>query len=370
MHFLNKFLLFVALFLLVLQGPYSYTYIFLIALPFVLFSFNLKVELNKYSLFIYLFIFSFLVLGYINNNPVIKIEFKNLFYWSVTLNFGLLIFKHLEKNKIVNILSFSIIFLSFIYVLLKFQLINNIYMREALAEYHNYKTMGPYLLFILLHQFYYILNGLPKDKKYFIVTFFSLVTIFISGSNQYLSIFIIGVFINCFKLSFKATLLTVTLLALFFFILPKFIPTKHLDKISEITSPTESATLLTRFSDLAFVYNNNYSNLFIGEGFGVKSYVERVSFSDTSIISKREFLEIDNGFYYLYHGTGIVGLSLFIILILKLLSNLHWRAKLFFSLIMLVTNLLSIHFFTSNQYALFFSLLIIYKYEEKKYITS
>lgn len=370
MHFLNKLLLLVALFLFVLQGPYAYTYIFLIALPFVLFSFNLKVELNKYSLFIYLFIFIYLLLGYINNNPVIKIEFKNLFYWSVTLNFGLLIFKYLEKNKIVNILSFSIIFLSFIYVLLKFHLINNIYMREALAEYHNYKTIGPYLLFVIIHQFYYILKGLPKDKEYFIVTFFSLVTILISGSNQYLSIFIIGVFINCFKLSFKATLLTVTLFALLFFTLPKFITTKHLDKISEIASPTESATVLTRLLDLEFVYNNNNSNPFIGEGFGVKSFVRRVSFHAPSKISKREFLEIDNGFYYLYHRTGAVGLFLFIILILKLLSNVHWKAKLFFSVIVLITNLLSIHFFTSNQFALLFSLLIIFKYEKKKNITS
>ena len=79
------------------------------------------------------------------------------------------------------------------------------------------------------------------------------------------------------------------------------------------------------------------------------------------------FQEIDNGFYYLYHRGGYLLLFLFISIHIYLISIIDsLKVKIGFISIVLITCLLSIHYF-NNMFYLIIIFMILSKREKKTY---
>ena len=120
----------------------------------------------------------------------------------------------------------------------------------------------------------------------------------------------------------------------------------------------------TRIDDLRFLLTNfsfyDYKTWF-GEGIGVRSEVVRYSPFTVGIVESRSFLEIDNGFYYVFHRFGLFGLSaiFFVFLYTILFSKGSMRIL---SVFLCVTMTLSITVITSTS--VFVALIWVY-YETK-----
>jgi hypothetical protein len=89
-----------------------------------------------------------------------------------------------------------------------------------------------------------------------------------------------------------------------------------------------------------------------------------MSLSNKNVGNYYEYHEIDNGFYYVYHRMGFIGLIIFIIVITILVKPLTLKPMLFILVFWVVSNSLSIHFFSINSSALFMS--IVYFHNRKQ----
>lgn len=367
MHRLNKLILLFGLIIYTLQGPYIYTYAFIVSSIAIMIAFHFKFVVNKYSVLILFFVAFYSLFGLLNGNPSIGIEIKNWFFWLISLNIGLLIFKYLNINEIEDILAKSVLLLAVVYILLKTTVLPNFYLKEALAEYHNYKTIGPYLVAPILYQFIFIAYKLPVTRRYWFIVLCSVIVVLITGSLQYFIIIMLGVILNTIKIKFSTILKLISVIVGLVFIMYKALPEKQVDKMLQLLNPLESPTVQTRVSDVQFAFNRNDSEPLLGDGLGVRTTVQRVSFQDSNLIDTRDFLEVDNTFYYIYHRMGIFGLVMLVIFVSFLLRKLPIRGKVFFIFFILVNGFLSIHLVSTNSFALVFSFLIMYpSYVQKK----
>jgi hypothetical protein len=110
---------------------------------------------------------------------------------------------------------------------------------------------------------------------------------------------------------------------------------------------------------------SSVGQVLFGDGPGVTSEVYRVSIRGNNLFEFREFLEIDNGFYYVYHRAGLVGLGLFLFLhgfLLKKYGN--FRNRMCFLAFFVITNTLSIHYFTNPMSSLMLYLMLRHNEEE------
>ncbi|MDM1444009.1 hypothetical protein [Myroides odoratimimus] len=367
---IRKKILYLGFFLYALQGPYVYTYAFILSFLLIMLSFNFRVISNKYFGIISLIIGLYLFIGLFSDNPSIVMELKNWSFWILSLNIGFLLFTYLEDDELDKLLSYSIFIILGVYVLLKINLIPNIYMKEELAEYHNYKTLGPYLVIPIVYQCFYIVKNIVVTKRYWLVSLSSLCIVLLSGSLQYLLLILLGIILMFVKFNLRFILSFVIVSVISIFMMYRFLPEKQVDKMLQVLNPLESPTVQTRISDVEFAYNRNRSEPLFGEGLGVRSTIQRVSFQNSSLVDTRDFLEVDNSFYYLYHRMGFFGLLMFCILIYSLQRKLSSKAKIYFLLFILVNGFLSIHMFTVNSFALIFSFFIFNSYGKRKSVLS
>ncbi len=114
--------------------------------------------------------------------------------------------------------------------------------------------------------------------------------------------------------------------------------------------------------------NTKYTwvNIIFGEGVGVTTTVYRINEVAPSLSRFFTFTEIDNGFYYLFHRGGFVLLFLFVffhILLLKIIPTM--KGRLAFILIVLITNMFSIHYYT-HWFNVFYAFYIINNWGYKR----
>jgi len=315
----------------------------------------------------YLILFGyFLIILFSKGNPVLHIDFKyHLAFFMIFITFDQ--FQNKVKNlyKTIFRIAFwvsSIVFI--IYILMYFNILKtNIFFDNEIPEYQAFRIYGPPLGVFLLLPMLYSMQNFQKDlnTKYIYITFvMGSITAALSGSNQSLVLLVSFYLISIVSLSFQS-LKFLVIIPLVLIIASSNLSEKHTNKIQQIFNPSESQTLITRMNDLSYAYNelvNKDYALFLGEGIGVSTEVERVSW-DGKRYSFSEFLEIDNGFFYVLHRLGIVGLiayiSMFLLLIYKFGSI---KNKFMYILYFIITNLLSIHFFTSIFSALLTYILI------------
>ena len=78
---------------------------------------------------------------------------------------------------------------------------------------------------------------------------------------------------------------------------------------------------------------NDWKHILIGYGIGIKSTIRRINPVTKKLDSARTFTEIDNGFFYIYHRSGLNGLAAFLIFhIIAISLSPNNKTKLMFTL--------------------------------------
>ncbi len=338
----------------------------LILLILTVFTF-VKYKRIRISSVFYIVSFSYiLMLLYSFGNPVLHIEFKQHMSFFLVFIFLYQIIKEKDHNyELFFKLSFVFsIFVFILYLLFYLNLLPNIYRNEVVSSYVEFRVAGPPLDIFLFLPFIYAMKYFPKEKfqtHLYIGFILGLVACALSGSNQ--NFILLVLFYSCaiLRLSVKNAIAIILIPIISILLAPKILSESHLDKISQIANPLDSETVLTRINDLSYAYDQMIKkdeNIFTGEGIGIRTEVKRTSF-DGKFSEYREFLEIDNGFFYVFHRLGIVGLIAYIATIFYLLYSFGTiRNKLMYLSFFLVTNLLSVHFFTHVYSAVFTYFLI------------
>lgn len=327
----------------------------LILLLLTLFSF-VKYQKIKISKIFYVVAIGYgLILVYSYGNPVIHFEFK--YHASFFLVFILMFQIMREKEysleiffKYSYILS-TIVFILYIAFFLNF--LPNPYRDEDRPLYAAFRVSGPSLGIFLFPPFLYVMSNFPKTNYYqnrlYISFVLGLVACALSGSNQSFVLHVLFYAFAILKPSMKNIAIIVLVSLMSIFLAPKLLSEAHLEKLSQIINPLESRTAMTRLNDLSYAYDQMIikdENIIFGEGIGISTEILRTSL-DGKWSEYRKFLEIDNGFFYVFHRLGIVGLIVYIGVIFYLLYRFGSRRnKLMYFSFFLVTNLLSTHFFT------------------------
>lgn len=327
----------------------------LILLLLTLFSFvnYLKIKISK--IFYVVAIGYTLILAYSYGNPVLHIEFKH--HMTFFLVFVLLFQIMREKEYSLEIFFkysyiLSIIVFAF-YIAFFLNLLPNPYRGEDMPFYVAFRVSGPPLGIFLFLPFLYSMSNFPKTNYYqnrlYISFVLGLIACALSGSNQSFVLHVLFYAFAILKPSIKNIAIVIFVFIMSIFLAPKLLSEAHLDKLSQIANPLESQTVITRLNDFSYAYDQMIKkdeNLIFGEGIGITTEVLRSSW-DGNWSEYREFLEIDNGFFYVFHRLGIVGLIVYIGVIFYLIHRFGTvRNKLMYFSFFLVTNLLSVHFFT------------------------
>lgn len=327
----------------------------LILLLLTLFAF-IKYSTIKISKIFYVVAIGYgLILVYSYGNPVLHIEFK--YHMTFFLVFILLFQIMREKEYSLEIFFkysyiLSIIVFS-LYIAFFLNFLPNPYRDEDTPLYVAFRVSGPPLGIFLFLPFLYSMSNFPKTNYYqnrlYISFVLGLVACALSGSNQSFVLHVLFYAFAILKPSMKNITVIILVFAMSILLAPKLLSEAHLDKISQIANPLESRTVMTRLNDLSYAYNQMIikdENIVFGEGIGITTEVLRTSW-DGNWSEYREFLEIDNGFFYVFHRLGIIGLIAYIGVIFYLIYRFGTvRNKLMYFSFFLVTNLLSVHFFT------------------------
>lgn len=309
---------------------------------------------------IYIFVLLFSV-----GNKAIFIDFRH--HISILIIFILLYQIRNRVNFFENFYKISFHFCTlvfFLYFFFYLDLIPSFYKPSDVPEYQAFRIVGPSLDIFLFMPFLYSMKqfSTSRNEKYLFLAFLmGLFSCAISGSNTFLVLHIIFYLTAFYRVTIKFWILNILFLVTLLITGFGFLSEAHIEKISQIGSPQESLTLITRINDLANAYErmlNQKENMIFGEGVGVTTEVLRISW-DGKFSEYREFLEIDNGFFYVFHRLGIFGLILYIALFLFLVIKFgSSKNKLMFISYFLLINLMSIHIF-NQVFAAFYTAFLI-----------
>ena len=362
---ISKLIIVLLLFFVVIIEPlFPRVSLLIVSILFLAVIFNVGM-IKLPSAFPILLVIYIFILFYSVGNKAIFIDFRHHIY--ILIIFILLYQIRNRVNFFENFFKISFHFCTlvfFLYIFFYLDLIPSFYKSSDVPEYQAFRIVGPSLDIFLFLPFLYSMKQFPRshnDKYLFLAFLMGLFSCAISGSNTSLVIHIIFYLTAFYSGNIKFwifnTLLLVTLLIAGF----GFLSEGHIEKISQIGSPQESLTVLTRINDLASAYErmlNQKENMIFGEGVGVTTEVLRISW-DGKFSEYREFLEIDNGFFYVFHRLGIFGLllyiALFFFLVIKFGSS---KNKLMFFSYFLITNLMTIHIF-NQVFAAFYTIFLI-----------
>lgn len=341
-------------------------------LPFLLEK-TKKIKIPKYfflAVAVYLF---YLILGLINShpNPHIDIKFQLLafcfFIWLINNRVKV---NYLEFFFILNILVL------FLYLLLFFQLVPNFWNEKTFGK--EGRVLGPAITPIVYILFIYLVRGMKFDKSLAIGLLISMIYLLMTSNFMNFGIVVLLSIIIAlnFKQIFKPVYILgmlVLLIVLVIYITSPLVPEMIASKLEYVFKPWEYPTVRTRIADFQQALNNENFGVFqklFGDGFGASSNIYRENKLSPSLSRTFAFQEIDNGFYYLYHRGGWSLLVLFFISHLYLVARIKYnKAKIGFVIILLLTNLLSIHYFTYLFY-LIIPFLILYPQKLVKVKTS
>lgn len=333
-------------------------------------SFRIK-TFNHFQTLIFFYLF-FTIIGI--NTPAFWQDLRLLSIWLLLL---VLFYNFLVNNEVtikglIRILFvISIIILAY-YLLVFFKIINNIYQTEQLASYQNYRILGPPLFTFYIIPFCYSLFSIKKDRIFHLTLLVGITACLLNGSLQHLTIFLLSYFVaylngNNTRKYISKIIGTLILIVLFFFVVFQKMDARYQEKLKEAINPLNSSTVQTRINDLQTIWPSTVSNpihVMFGQGIGVNSVIKRINKFDPKLTEERVFLEIDNGFFYVFHRSGLIGLIVVICIHLHLVKQIKNRsAKIIFITYFLVTNLLSYHYWVNVASPLIIAMVLYRKFE-------
>lgn len=333
-------------------------------------SFRIK-TFNHFQTLIFFYLF-FTIIGI--NNPAFWQDLRLLSIWLflLVLFYNFLVNNEVTVKELIKILFvISIIILAY-YLLVFFKIINNIYQTEQLASYQNYRILGPPLFTFYIIPFCYSLFSIKKDQIFHLTLLVGITACLLNGSLQHLTIFLLSYFVaylngNNTRKYISKIIGTLLLLFLFFFVIFQKMDARYQEKLKEAINPLNSSTVQTRIDDLQIIWPSTVSNpihVMFGQGIGVNSVIKRINKLDPRLTEERVFLEIDNGFFYIFHRTGLIGFIIVICFHLHLVKQIKNRsAKLIFITYFLVTNLLSYHYWVNVASPLIIAMVLYRKFE-------
>jgi hypothetical protein len=229
------------------------------------------------------------------------------------------------------------------------------------------RMYGPSLNGIVLLLFYYLLNEKKIDKKIIIAFILGLIYTVSTQSVMNTSVTIILFILLAVRKEyfFRGVLLLGIFVVMSLFLMPEH----SLHKMSFIFRPWEYRSFQTRIADLMYVLSNNnftWFDVLFGEGFGASTRVFRFNTVKPELSLFETFLEIDNGFYYIFHRGGFTLLALILtahIILLKMIKG--FKARIAFLTIFFILNILSHHYWT-HFIIIFIPFWIIEKYGKDK----
>ncbi len=355
-----KYLLNIALvFLFLFQGADKSSFLVVLALSFlfiILIQNRTLPKLPAYYLFagcIYLF---YLTLGLLNHHPNAQIDIK---FQVFSFAFYFWLINNGSKVDFLKLLfAINWIVLS-IYFLLYFEVMPNFWNEHTFGRQG--RILGPAITPMVYILFLYLQNNKKFDVRLGFALLGSMVYLLMTSNFMNVSIvFILSLLtvVNLRQLLKPVYIAGILVLgiSIIFYIKSPYVPEMIASKLEYVLKPWEYGTVKTRISDLNQALENEnfgrFKNLF-GEGFGASSEIFRENKIAPSLSRTFSFQEIDNGFYYIYHRGGWSLLSLFLLSHIYLISRIHgFKTKIGFFVIVLITNLLSIHYFNYLFYLL------------------
>ena len=291
----------------------------------------------------------FLIIGLLHNHPNASIDIKYPI-------FGFIFYLFLVNVKGLNMLRLLFVInaiVSLMYILIYLGIIPSLWYEIAIGM--GGRVYGPPIISIVLISFYYLYNQRTFDAPLAISFLLAMVYLFLTSNLMNLVIagaLLILIIVNIQKL-FKPGFIigfAIMIVGGIVFFNSELTPDAIKKKLPYVLKPWEYASLKTRILDFetaVMTENFTWSEKLIGQGFGVSTTVYRENVIAQSFSMNYTFREIDNGFYYLYHRGGFILLFLFLAVHIYMVTIIpSTKAKLGFIVIVLFTNLLSIHYFT------------------------
>jgi hypothetical protein len=365
-------LLFQAAGILLITKEYFNLYILFSALLnafFFLYYKNLKIGTGLVRMGFLLY-FAWLLLGL--TNQAFLIDLKYHLAWLLTFLLFANFFSKISDLELIRYLLLLNVLLFVVYLLLFTNVVPNLYVVDDIPDYQAFRTFGPVV--VSFYAFCMVMNyprfrHWPKRNLFlFINLAMGVIVAILQGSLQNFAILALIYLLTFFRRQQLARFLLVLSLAIGLFsgAIWTFGTEPTRDKFQELLNPFQSPTVLTRVADLAYMLDgrDNAWQILAGRGLGVTSEVFRVSPRNDRLVEFREFLEIDNGFYYVYHRAGLIGLALFLLLHVHLLRKYgNSKNRMSFLAFFVITNALSIHYFTNPMSSLMCYLLVRQKDE-------
>lgn len=316
------------------------------------------------ALAIYIF---YLSIGFFNDHPNAHIDIKFQLF-SFAFYFWLI------NNRItINLLKFLFLInwiVLGIYLLLYIDIFPNFWNESTFGRQG--RVLGPAITPMVYILFYYLFAHKKFDRRLGVALMGAM--IYILMTSNFMNLAIVSALSLLIVINFKELLKPIyisgiVMLGVLFvlYVNSPFVPEMIASKLEYVFKPWEYGTVKTRIADLQQALDNESFGTFkklFGEGFGASSNIYRENKLSPSLSRTFSFQEIDNGFYYLYHRGGWTLVALFFATHLYLLSRIRGiKGKIGFFAIVLITNLLSIHYFNYLFY-LFLPFWILHKREE------
>lgn len=355
---MRKLLYITLILLFLLQGAAGSTLITVITLLFLFFSLFLngkaRLKFPTYLVMAFVIYLFYLFVGLLNNHPNAQIDIKFqlfsfvFYFWLINNRFKIDLLKLLFT---VNWIVLAI------YLLLYLDIAPNFWNESTFGRQG--RVLGPAITAVIYILFYYLYTHKKFDKRLGVSLMGAMIYILMTSNFMNLAIvFTLSLLmvIN-FKQLLKPIYITGILILGVLFILyinSPFVPEMIASKLEYVYKPWEYGTVKTRITDLQQALDNEnfggFQKLF-GKGYGASSNIYRENKISPSLSRTFSFQEIDNGLYYLYHRGGWTLLTLFFVTHLYLMSKIRgFKAKIGFFAIVLITNLLSIHYFNYQFY--------------------
>ena len=237
------------------------------------------------------------------------------------------------------------------------------------------RVYGPSIIPIVLISFYYLIKNKNFDIKLAIAFIIAMPSLLLT--TNLMNIVIAGILLALLVVDFKKLIqpkfifiiIGIGLSSVLFFN-SDYAPDLIKQKLPYLLDPFEYPSLKIRVTDFnAAITKENFSitEKIFGNGFGASTTIYRENEKVQAFSGYMTFQEIDNGFYYLYHRGGYLLLFLFISIHIYLISIIDsLKVKIGFISIVLITCLLSIHYF-NNMFYLIIIFMILSKREKKTY---
>lgn len=291
----------------------------------------------------------FLIIGLLHSHTNASIDIKYQFY-------AFIFYLFLVNAKDLNILRLLFIInalVAGVYILVYLGIMPSLWYEASTGV--GGRVYGPPIIAIMLISFYYLYNRRAFDAPLAISWVLALVYLFLTSNLMNLvtsGLLLILIVINIRKIFNPLFLFgfAIVIVAAVGFLNTDLAPKAIKEKLPYVLKPWEYESLKIRIEDFEKALGTEDFNGFekiIGKGFGASTTIYRENEIVQSFSRHFTFREIDNGFYYVYHRGGWLLLILFFLvhayLVFKTPNN---KARLGLLIIMLFTNLLSIHYFT------------------------